>query len=125
VEDFRVTSIDKKKAHVELLIPVDNQNRFGFKITDVSIDVKANGLYLGKITNTEGIKFKADTRSIYRFPLEVQFDLNVLLNPKLYATLLSNQAELQLNGYIKVRAFLVFSTKIDIDQTEEVKIINL
>lgn len=125
VEEFRVTKLTKEHAEIELLIPVDNQNSFDLNLSDINIDVKADGIYLGKITNTEDIEFKSKTKSIYRFPLKVKFDLSVLLNPKLYNLLLSKEAEVALQGYIKVGAMWIFSKRIEVDQKEKINILNL
>ncbi|GAB4299926.1 MAG: hypothetical protein Kow0068_23350 [Marinilabiliales bacterium] len=124
VKNIEMHDIDQNKMSLQLDIPIKNQNNFKFKITKVNLDVTLNNNNLGKVKRLNKITVPAKSNQVHSFILEVKYK-DLMKNPfSMLGGFLKNRAEIQIDGYVKVRAFLFVTKKFEIHENSTSKLIN-
>lgn len=124
VQNMQILEMDKNKMCFKLDLPIKNTNNFKFKITKVNLDVTLNNSDLGKVKRINKIKVPANSNQVHSFQFEASYK-DLMKNPySLLGGLLKNKADLKVNGFIKVKAFLFISKKIDINENNTTKLFN-
>lgn len=101
VSGFTVNKINTEGVDANLMLKINNPNRFGFTILKSNVDVIYSGINLGKAQLKEKIKIKANDECVYTFGLKSDFK-NVNLMDVLK---LMNGS--QNNGIVEVKGDLV------------------
>ncbi|HOU98401.1 MAG TPA: LEA type 2 family protein [Bacteroidales bacterium] len=120
-ESIKFKNIGENKANLELMIPVNNPNKFGFTISDIKLDLALNGKEVGKVKKTTKLRIPAHSNQSYPVGIEIEIDKALGNIASLTAGLLKNKMGVKAKGYVKVRKF-IFTKKFPIDQNEAVKI---
>lgn len=123
VQGINLTKFDSKKVSFEVLIPIENPNRFNFKITEVDLDVIVNNEYLGKIKNVGDVVINQQSDEIYNFPLDVEYSGSNILKGAftLFSLFLDRKADVRISGFIKTKSFW-FTKKLHVDEQSVVVI---
>jgi len=120
-ESIKFKNIGENKANLELMIPVNNPNKFGFTISDIKLDLALNGKEIGKVTKTTKLRIPPRSNQSYPVGIEIEIDKALGNITSLTASLLKNKVGVKAKGYVKVRKF-IFTKKIPIDQNEALKL---
>jgi LEA14-like dessication related protein len=123
VQGINFTKFDDGKVSFEVLIPIENQNSFSFKITNVDLDVIVNNEHLGKIKNVGDLIINKQSDKIYNFPLDVKYSGSDILKGAftLFSLFLDRKADVRISGFIVVKS-LWFSKKLYVDEQSVVVI---
>ena len=122
VKTLKVNEFSFKKINLEVLLPIKNPNWVNFKITDIDLDVSLNNIKLGKINNGKEFNIKANSDEVHNFEIDVKLS-NLLVGAfSLINSLQKNEIELNVVGYIKGKS-LIFTKKVKINQTRNVKLV--
>jgi LEA14-like dessication related protein len=120
-EGIKVEELTRKNIGLQIDLPVENPNNFGFTVKGVDLDVYINDTKLGTIKKTDKIKIKSNSNEVYPIGFSVK-PSDILVGAwTLIADLSKNQTELKLKGYVKVSKMLI-SKKIAVDAKQMVKI---
>jgi LEA14-like dessication related protein len=122
VQNIAISEMTDEYVAVDLFIPINNPNNFAFKISKINLDIALNGIDLGKAYKMTKVKVPANSNNTHKFTIKIK--LNNVANSSMafLGAMFSNQAKLKLNGYIKAKAFVVGSKKIDVDMNKSVKL---
>lgn len=121
VESIKFKNIGENKANLELMIPVNNSNKFGFTISDIKLDLALNGKEVGMVKKTTKLRIPPRSNQVYPVGVEIEIDKALGNITSLTAGLLKNKMGVKAKGYVKVRKF-IFTKKFTIDQNEAVKL---
>ncbi len=109
------------KISLELSVPVTNPNGYKIKIKDMDLDVTINGKYLGKMKNTNEIVIPSKSDEIQVFPVDIHVSNLLTSMSSLYKIRKSKSFEMQIEGKIKVKAFLNSKT-IEVSEKQSVSL---
>ena len=121
IESVSITEMTSEYIAVEIKIPINNPNNFGFKLVKADIDIEMNGVQLGNINKLKRVKIPANSNDVHTFNLQVSMDDLKQGGLAFLGSLLSNKAGVNMKGYIKARSFLI-SKKVDVDYDKSVKL---
>ena len=124
VKNVQIQDMDKNKMCLQLDLPIENTNNFKFKITKVNLEVTLNQSSLGKVKKFNKVTVPANSNQVHSFIFEIQYKDLMNNTFSLIGGLLKNRADIKIDGYIKVRAFMFISKKIDIHEDNSVKLFN-
>lgn len=118
---LRVKELNRKNIVLQIKMPVENPNNFGFTLKAIDMDVFVNNQKIGTVKKTNKVKIKANSSKIYTIDFEIK--PSDLLGGAfgLIRDLRKNKVDLEIKGYIKAQKFLI-SKKIKIENKQEVKI---
>ena len=122
VQNIAISEMTDKYVAVDLFIPINNPNNFGFKVSKINLDVSLNGVDLGKAYKISKVKVPSNSNDTYKFTIKVKLKSVANGSMAFLGAMLSNKAKLKLNGYIKAKAFVVGSKKIDVNMNKSVKL---
>ena len=120
-EGIKFKNIGENKANLEIMIPVNNPNKFGFTISDSKLDLALNGKEIGKVKKTTKLRIPPRSNQSYPVGIEIEIDKALGNITSLTAGLLKNKMGVKAKGYVKVRK-IIFTKKFPIDQNEVVKL---
>ncbi len=123
VKDYQFKNLTKSGVSIILDIPIENQNNFKFKITNVNIDISIDGNKLGTVTKIKKIVVPAKSNDTYTFELRADFSKLLKGSWSILKSFMKRSVDMHLQGYIKVKAFFI-SKKIDIDENKHIKLSN-
>lgn len=109
------------KISLELSVPVTNPNGYKIKIKDMDLDVTINGKYLGKMRNTREIVIPSKSDEVHVFPVDIQVSNILASMSSLYKMRKAKSFEMQIEGKIKVKAFLRGKT-IEVSEKQSVSL---
>lgn len=124
MNNYQVKKVTMQEVVVTTDVNFHNPNDIGCSIVKTDIDVKANGVNVGKVDQNAAITIDANNN--FHLPVSVKFSpkkvfgskdgslLNGMLN-----TLTSKEVELQYVGYVTINK-LGIDYSIDIDETETI-----
>jgi LEA14-like dessication related protein len=109
------------KVNLNLKVPISNPNGYKIKIKSMDLDLKINGNYIGKMTIADVIVIPRKSEEVQEFPVEI-----IVRNPLasmaiMYKLRNAKSFEMELNGTIKVKAFLNSKT-IKVSEKQRVKL---
>ena len=94
------------KISLELLLPINNPNGYKIKIKSMDLDVTVNGNYLGKMKNVNEIVIPAKSNEIQNFLVDIYVKNMLTSMSSMYKLRNAKSFEMQIEGTIKVKAFL-------------------
>ena len=115
VQEIKIKQIRNGRLDLELYIPIENSGNLNFKLTRMDLDLKLNGIDLGKISNNEKVVIYKNTDEIYKFPVEVEMKGLIKTTMAIISLAEKNKAEYVLTGNLRVK-YLCISKDIDIDE---------
>jgi len=122
VQNIAISEMTDEYVAVDLFIPIKNPNNFAFKISKINLDISLNGADLGKAYKMTKVKVPANSNDTHKFTIKVKLKSVTNGSMAFLGAMLSNKAKLKLKGYIKAKAFVVGSKKIDVDMNKSVKL---
>ncbi len=122
VQNISISEMTDEYVAVDLFVPINNPNNFGFKISKINLNIGLNGVDLGKAYKMSKVKVPANSNNTYKFTIKVKLKSIANSSMAFLGAMLSNKAKLKLQGYIKAKAFVVGSKKIDVDMNKSVKL---
>ncbi len=121
IEGVWVKNASLKNIKLDLLIPIDNPNSIGFKITGMDMDVLIDGKMLGKVKGVKEVAIPARSKQIHTFEVDVSFD-NILTGViTIVRSLAKAEAKVQVKGMVKARALFI-NKKINVNEEKVVKL---
>ena len=121
IDSFNIVSIEKEDITIDVVAQIKNPNNFSFSITKVDLDIKFNNYFLGKINEIKKVSIKKNSNElqhlIFTFKLKDVMKGTIVFLP----ALLTNQANIEINGYVKASSFLM-SKKIKVNYNKKTKI---
>lgn len=121
VEGFHLKTLEPKGLETELILKIENPNKFGFTIYPSDFDIYYSGVYLGKAQLQKKVKIRGKEQHSYDFQLKNDlskvnfFDLLNLLKPGAFKN------EIQIKGELKAGKFLM-KKKFKVDHKEKVSL---
>jgi LEA14-like dessication related protein len=109
------------KISIELSIPVTNPNGYKIKIKEMDLDVTINGKYLGKMKNSSEIVIPSKSDEVQVFPVDIHVSNLLTSMSSLYKMRKAKSFEMQIEGKIKVKAFLNSKT-IEVSEIQSVSL---
>jgi LEA14-like dessication related protein len=109
------------RISLELSVPVTNPNGYKIKIKDMDLDVTINGKYLGKMKNTKEIVIPSKSDEVQVFSVDIHVTNLLTSMSSLYKMRKSKSFEMQIEGKIKVKAFLSGKT-IEVSEKQNVSL---
>ncbi len=122
VQNIAISEMTDEYVAVDLFIPIKNPNNFAFKISKINLDIGLNGVDLGKAYKMSKVKVPANSNDTYKFTVKIKLKSAANSSMAFLGAMLSNKAKLKMKGYIKAKAFVVGSKKIDVDMNKSVKL---
>lgn len=121
IQKIKINQIKKGRLDLELYIPIENPGKLNLKLTSMDLDLKLNGIELGKISNNEKVLIKKNSNEIYKFPVEVELKGLIKTTMVLISIAEKNIAEYSLKGNLRVRFLFIYKNI----QVEELGIVDL
>ena len=121
VDNVDFKGMADNKISLELSIPVTNPNTYKIKIKEMDLDVTINGKYLGKMKNAAEIIIPPKSSEVQVFPVDIHVTNILASMSSLYKIRKSNSFEMQIEGTIKVKAFISSKT-IEVSEKQTVNI---
>ena len=115
VQEIKIKQIKNGRLDLELYIPIENSGNLNFKLTRMDLDLKLNGIDLGKISNNEKVVIYKNTDEIFKFPVEVEMKGFIKTTMAIISLAEKNMAEYVLTGKLRVK-YLCINKDIDIDE---------
>lgn len=122
LKNFGIAGKDKDGLKLNLVVGIDNPNNVKIKVKKADLDLKFNGRTLGNLDLDKKVVIPKNSNGTVDLLVNVQ--TQELLKGGLgglLTTVLSQKAEIGVEGEIKVKAF-IFTRKIPVSFTEQVKI---
>ena len=119
VKDYKFKDLTKSGVSIILDIPIENQNNFKFKITDVNIDISIDGNNLGTVKKIKKITIPANSNDVYTFELKADFSKLLKGSWSILKSFMKRSVDMHLQGYIKTKAFLM-TKKIEINENKHI-----
>ncbi|PLX09278.1 MAG: hypothetical protein C0596_01635 [Marinilabiliales bacterium] len=97
--------LSMKAVKLKIFVPIENPNRFSFKIKKVDLDLFVNGKNVGKVKKIDKVKIAANSDETYPVSFEItpsEAIANVLY---LIGELQSRSPQLEVKGSITVSKF--------------------
>ncbi len=121
VKDVSLKKLTKESVTLVVKIPIKNENKFKFKITDVNIDMSVEGKKIGKIKRLDNITIPANSNNVYDFEIEAEFSKLMKGSMALMASFMKRSINVKLDGHIKAKAFGM-PKKVEIHESERVNL---
>lgn len=122
VEHVTVQGLSLSGVTLGVQIPIENPNPVSFKITNFELAISIDGIDMGNVSSTDKIKVKARSNEVHNFTVEATFGELLLAIPKIMKALAKDKAELQVKGFIKVKAGIL-AKRIKINEKQEVSLL--
>ncbi len=118
IQEVKVDGIAGQTVFLEFKVPIENVSSLNVRITEVDLNVKVNGTFLGKVTNIEKVKIIRKSNEIYSIKLKLKIaGLFGALNSM--KVLNSESGELNLEGEIKAK-IMGFNKRIEVSESQTV-----
>lgn len=120
IKDITVVGQDENGLRLNVLVGIENPNNMRIKIKNAEIDALANGNKLGTAILAE--KVIIQKRSSEMVPMDFYLKGKDLFSGSagaILSTLLSQRAEVQMKGEIKIKAYGI-GKKIPVDMKQEI-----
>ena len=121
VDNVNFKGMVDNKVSLELLVPITNPNAYKIKIKSMDLDVTINGKYLGKLKNADEIVIPAKSDEIQNFPVDIYVKNMLASMSSLYKMRKSGKFEMEIEGTMKVKAFL-HSKTIEVSEKQSVSL---
>jgi len=119
IENVKLQQIDAKGIKADIFITIKNTNDFGFTIYPSQSNILLNNIQIGKAKLQKRVHIDAHCEKTYAFKLSSE-DAN--LNPiNLLEIMTSQNAKLELDGYLKTGKFLI-RKKFKINYTDKIEL---
>jgi len=115
VQEIKIKQINNGQLDLDLYLPVENSGNMNIKLSRMDLDLKLNGVELGKLTNSEKVIIYKNTDEIYKLPVEVEIKGLLVTTLALVSLAGKNVAEYQLTGDLRVK-FLCIKKDFHIDE---------
>jgi len=122
VQNIAIAEMTDEYVAIDLFLSINNPNNFAFKISKINLEIFLNGVDLGKAYKISKVKVPSNSNDTYKFTIKVKLKSVANGSMAFLGAMLSNKAKLKLNGYIKAKAFVVGSKKIDVNMNKSVKL---
>lgn len=122
ISGLQISKITQSSIEMDLSLKVNNPNLVDISVDSVNVDIKINGIKVGKLTNMNTYTLQSNKLQVYHFPLEVKFAdiLSDVFN--VVQSVSKNEAIVELDGYIIGSSYMI-DKKFDIKKKETVKLI--
>ncbi len=108
VEDVKIIKVDTKGVEAQISAVIYNPNKVSFTIYKSEVDVKLNGIDVGRAFLTEKVNIEKQTKKAYTFNVESDFSkLSVMELPKALGMALQSKLNVSLSGNIKAGKLFV------------------
>ena len=124
VQDFSIGKITSKDVTVHFSVPIENPNKFSFKITKVHLEISLGKQKAGLINKINKVNIPAHSKDVHKFEAKINFSELGSDITQLAPLFMKNKANVKLKGYIKVRSFPI-TKKIIVDNESLVKLLKL
>ena len=121
VKDYKFKNLTKSGVSIILDIPIENQNNFKFKITDVNIEISIDGNNLGTVKKIKKVVIPAKSNDVYTFELKADFSKLLKGSWSILKSFMKRSVNMHLEGYIKAKAFMI-GKKIDINEDKHINL---
>ncbi|MFC2151262.1 LEA type 2 family protein [Bacteroidota bacterium] len=121
VNNVNLKGMVENKISLELQVPVSNPNGFKIKIKSMDLDVTLNGDYLGNMKNANEIIIPAKSDQVQNILVDVYVKNPLASMAVMYKLRKSKNIEMQIEGTIKVKAFLRSKT-VKVSEKQNVNI---
>ena len=122
VQGLKIKNVSKKTATLEFLIPVKNENNFSFKISKVNLNLSINRNKLGKVNKIRTVKIPANSDETHSFIIKAKYSDLLKGSVSMLGSLFKGSTKVNIEGYVKAKAFCVVSKKIEIDENRPIKL---
>lgn len=116
-EKFKFDKINGQNVSFTASAKVYNGNWFGVKLKPSSLDLYADGKYMGKIYLDKKVKLKAKRETNLEALLHAELEKGAMI--KIMGLMTKNEVSVRLAGKVKGGVF-IFSKKFEIDETKMV-----
>ena len=116
-EKFKLDKIDGQKITFTANAKVYNGNWFAVKVKPSTLDLYADGKYMGKIYLDKKVKLKAKRETDLEAILHAELEKGSMM--KMMGLMTKNEVSVRLAGKIKGGVF-IFSKKFEFDETKMV-----
>ncbi|OFY28073.1 MAG: hypothetical protein A2275_13445 [Bacteroidetes bacterium RIFOXYA12_FULL_35_11] len=124
VQDFSIGKITSKDVTVFFTVPIENPNKFSFKITKVHLEISLGKQKAGLINKINKVVIPAHSKDVHKFETKINFSELGSDITQLAPLFMKNKANVKLKGYIKVRSFPI-SKKINVENESLIKLLKL
>ena len=122
LESFNIVNITKDFITIDIAVPVDNPNNFGFAIQKAKLDITMNKVALGSIDKIKKVRIAKNSNDIHHFVFRLPF--NKMMNGGLLSipALLTGRAHIKITGFVKASTWLLFTKKIEVNYDKRIRI---
>tara|TARA_R110002049_G_scaffold218363_3_gene389849 strand:+ start:726 stop:1172 length:447 start_codon:yes stop_codon:yes gene_type:complete len=113
VKELKVLNVSSGKVDFSVNAEIYNPNTFGVTVKGAELDIKLEGIDLGKTKLDESFKVKGNSKEIHQISFNLDISkLSLMSIPKLLGIVSSGGREVnvEVNGTIKGGAFLINKT---------------
>jgi LEA14-like dessication related protein len=129
IENIEIKGIDKvvvqgfqdNKIYFTAGLKVYNPSGVSFKLREINLKTVADGSFLGTLQCTDEIKVMARADSVYMVPLNLRLANIFTGASSLYRISRQKKVKLELQGYVRVKTFLI-SRKIEISESQVIDV---
>lgn len=121
IDQFELNGIEDDAISFSASIGIANPAGAGFKVREINLRVLADDSYLGLLTSNQEIKIPARSDSVYNMMFDLRFANLFSGASVLYNISRQEQVTVDLQGYVKTRAGLVFK-KVDVQEHQVVEV---
>lgn len=103
-----VQRFDKEGIVFNSRLTIENPNKLSFKVSNIDLNVKLNGIDVGKAKLLEPVKIEKNCSKSYSFLLQSSFkNLSFASLPSIIAAIATGKTNLELEGKIAAKKFMI------------------
>ena len=122
IQGVKMHEFTKDHASIEFMLPIENPNSFRFKIKKVNLDISINSAKLGEVKRIRKVVVPAKSDNVHSFLVEVKYSNLAVGGLSFLANMIASNTKFKIDGYIKVKAFVIVSKKIEIHENKPINL---
>ena len=107
VQDVKILKLDATGVEFQAGLKIKNDNGIGFSVRGSELEVKMNGVYLGKVTLGKKIKVHRKSESVHPVVLKASFKDLFTSFPALMKMVQDKSGNVEITGYVKVGTLFI------------------
>jgi len=125
ISGFEFRGLENNTISFSALIGVSNPSSAAFRVSEVNVKTMVDGYFLGTLTTNDRIRILARSDTSYRMNFTLSMANLLTGASSLYSLSRKEQVNIELQGYIKARSWLVIKkTEIKESRTVDVPSFN-
>lgn len=123
IGDFGLKHINDKGVQVDFSIKISNPNSFAIKINKSKLNILLNHVKLGNAHLSKKIVLPRHSNKVYHLSLIADnSQLGKAAIPALLGLVMKKGLPVEINGFIKGKAFVIFSKKVPVEYKDVINV---